>query len=152
MTTDFQTHLEKQHARLGDFIVLLDREQSILTAAPVAIDALSDITENKRKLAAELEQLEAQRQQRVIAHGEAADRAGAQALSERLGCSDLWRDFIALVDQASTQNRLNGLHIGTRLDHTQRTLGFLRQISAQSLYSADGQRAPSSGQRISSGA
>ncbi|GAB3671602.1 flagella synthesis protein FlgN [Salinisphaera aquimarina] len=152
MTRDFQAHLAHQHARLGEFIALLGREQSVLAATPVAIDALSDITENKRTLAAELEQLEAQRQQLVIAHGEAADRAGAQALSERLGCSDLWQDFIARVDEASTLNRLNGLYIGTRLDHTQRTLGFLRQISAQSLYSADGQRAPSSGRRISSGA
>lgn len=152
MNSDFQTHLENQHARLGDFIALLGREQSILAATPVAIDALSDITELKRELAAELERLEAHRQHLVTAHGEAADRAGARSLSERLGCSDLWQDFIARVDEASTQNRLNGLHIGTRLDHTQRTLGFLRQMSAQSLYSANGQRAPSSGRRISSGA
>ncbi|MES1923795.1 flagellar protein FlgN [Salinisphaera sp. T31B1] len=152
MNDGFQAHVAAQHARLGEFIAVLERERAILADTPVAIDTLSDITEAKRALAADLERMEARRQQLVAAHGHPTDAAGAAALAERLGCTALWQTFIARVDDARTHNRLNGLHIDTRLDHARRTLGFLRQASAQNLYAADGQRAAPAGRRFSGGA
>lgn len=140
MRDDFIASLERQHGAVGRFLGLLEQEQTLLAATPVSIDMLSTLTEEKSAQAAELEALEQARQAILVARGHTPDRAGAERLAATLGCTAQWQAFIARVDQAQTQNRINGLAIDTKLDFNQRTLAFLQRATGHALYGPTGQK------------
>ena len=52
-------------------------------------------------------------------------------------CSD-WQALLERIEAARMQNQINGLAIGTRLDHTNRTLSFLQRETGQTLYGPNG--------------
>ncbi|WP_423821839.1 flagellar protein FlgN [Salinisphaera sp. SPP-AMP-43] len=150
--THYAEHLSRQNAAVEAFVEVLHRERDVLAARPVPMDQLSDVTETKSNQAAVLEDME--RTRRALADAERADRGDLddREIAERFGCRDLWAQLSMRVAEARTQNDINGLAIQTRLDYTNRALGFLRRSAAQSLYAADGQRRPSSQGRLRGGA
>ncbi len=150
MTHEFISNVEQQHKALGRFIDLLAREQALLGATPLSIDTLSRITEQKAAQAAELESLDAARQNILLAHGYTADRAGAERLAEQLDCAALWQAFIERVRDAQTENRANGLSIDMKLDFTQRALAFVQRITGHTLYGPNGQKRALGGKSIQS--
>ncbi len=150
MTHEFIRTVEQQQEALGRFIDLLAREQALLSATPLSIDTLSRITEQKAAQAAELESLDAARQNILAAHGYTTDRAGAQRLAERLGGVELWQAFIERVIEARTENSANGLSIDMKLDFTQRALAFVQRITGHTLYGPNGQKRTLGGKSIQS--
>jgi flagellar biosynthesis/type III secretory pathway chaperone len=149
---DFAAHLRHQHAVLETFVALLEREGQLLAQTPLASDAFADVTETKRRLAAELETLEDQRRTLVAAHGYPPDSAGTTRLVETLGYAESWQAFIALVTTARAANQANGLAIQQRLDFANQALAILRHGTEATLYAANGRRQQAVGRRIDSGA
>jgi flagellar biosynthesis/type III secretory pathway chaperone len=133
-------------------VALLEREKELLTETPIAVAAFSDITESKRRTAAELETLEGERCALVTAHGYPPDSAGTAGLAETLGCAGSWQAFIALVATARAANQANGLAIQHRLDFANQALAILRHGTEATLYAANGRRQQAAGRRIDSGA
>ena len=148
MTDAFVDNLQQHHDAVVRFLELLEAEQTMLTDAPASIDALSRLTERKAAQAGELEALDQQRRNLLAARGYTADRSGAAQLAAACGCVDLWQALVERIEATRDQNRINGLVIGNRLDHTQRTLSFLQRATGQTLYGRNG-RARSLGSRHS---
>lgn len=138
MNDEFQRNLQQHHDAVVTFIELLEAEQSLLVDAPTPVDALADLTERKADQARALEALDMQRRSLLSANGYTADRDGGEAAAAHQGCTPLWQALLAQIASASTQNRINGLAIGNRLDHTNRTLNFIQRASGQTVYGPNG--------------
>ncbi|MES1928641.1 flagella synthesis protein [Salinisphaera dokdonensis CL-ES53] len=138
MTDAFVDNLQQHHDAVARFLELLEAEQAMLTDAPASIDALSQLTERKVAQANELEALDQRRRTLLEARGYTTDRSGAEQLAAACGCGDLWQALVERIEATRNQNRINGLVIGNRLDHTHRTLGFLQRATGQTLYGRNG--------------
>lgn len=138
MNDPFAINLQQHHDALGEFMTVLDKEQALFTEAPVAVDALSRLTERKAAQAKTLEQLDSQRRAMLAERGYDTGREGASELAASLGCDAIWQALLERIEAARTQNQINGLAIGTRLDHTNRTLSFLQRETGQTLYGPNG--------------
>jgi flagella synthesis protein FlgN len=138
MNDPFAINLQQHHDALGEFMTLLETEQSLFTDAPVAVDALARLTERKAAQAKTLEQLDGQRRAILHERGYSTDRDGASQLAAALEQDALWQALLERIEAARMQNQINGLAIGTRLDHTNRTLSFLQRETGQTLYGPNG--------------
>ncbi|MES1938643.1 FlgN protein [Salinisphaera sp. T5B8] len=138
MNDPFALNLQQHHDALGEFMTLLESEQSLFTDAPVAVDALSRLTERKAAQAKALEQLDGQRRALLAERGYDTDRDGARRLAATLDCEALWQALLTRIEAVRAQNQINGLAIETRLDHTNRTLAFLQRATGQTLYGPNG--------------
>lgn len=139
MNDEFQRNLQQHHDAVVTFIELLVSEQALLADTPTPVDALARLTERKADQADALDTLDRQRRSLLDASGYTPDRNGGEAAAAQQGCTPLWQALLTQIATASTQNRINGLAIGNRLDHTNRTLSFLQRASGQTLYGPNGQ-------------
>lgn len=141
---DYADHLTRQATAIQAFVDVLHHERDALAARPAAYAALAAITEAKTRQADALEVLERERRAMAEAARAGTDLNDAE-IAHKLGCGELWARFSAQVARARNQNRINGVAINTRLDHTEARLNFLRRNASESLYAANGQRRSTSG-------
>lgn len=138
MNDEFQRNLQQHHDAVVAFIELLEAEQALLGDAPTRVDALADLTERKADQARVLEDLDTQRRALLRSNGYTPDREGGEIAAADQCCMPLWQALLAQIAAASAQNRINGLAIGNRLDHTSRTLNFIQRASGQTVYGRNG--------------
>nr|MDP2190626.1 flagellar protein FlgN [Rhodoferax sp.] len=137
MSSLLLNHLTREHAAIGAFVELLDREAAAMTGGDFT--SLPGLAGRKSQLADQIMFLGRQREIEQLALGYAAGRSGADAAaaagSEAL--QNAWRDLLARAAQAHECNHRNGVMIHTHLDFTRQSIGFL-QASGQPLYGPDG--------------
>ncbi|OGA98071.1 MAG: flagellar biosynthesis protein [Burkholderiales bacterium RIFCSPHIGHO2_12_FULL_61_11] len=130
-------HLTLEHAAIGAFIDLLDREAEAMTRGDFT--ALPELARRKSRQADEISVLRHQRETEQLALGYAADRSGAADAAAAGGkaLQNAWRELQACSAQARERNHRNGVMIHTHLDFTRQSICFL-QASGQPLYGPDG--------------
>lgn len=137
---------------LGEFLAAIEAERRCLSGSDVG--ALSGTTNRKSDLAAQLSQLESQRDAALVAKGFAAGRAGVEAWLASLAVQSsrapraTWKSILESVKKAKRENDLNGKLIATRLQQNQQALGILLgEGNDSNTYGADGQRSAKAGRR-----
>lgn len=129
-------HLLREEAALyTQLVVLLRDEQQAL--AQGAADDIIKLTTAKAECVAQIDSLEAQRQQRTQQSG-LAEQLSTSTPDTPLG--QLWQHLTDLATQARDLNQLNGRMINMRLQRTQAALEVLRNDEQRpSVYGPDGQ-------------
>lgn len=129
-------HLQQERAVMDAFLELLDREAEALVQS--RFSELPQITEQKAQLADRINVLEQEREQRQLAAGFPAARAGGDAAAAADSeLQKVWQDLLARAAQARENNHRNGIMIHTHLDFVRQSINFLR-AHGQSLYGPDG--------------
>ncbi len=140
--------LIEELALLRDFIAALKSEQDLLVGGE--IDSLTPILEEKGRLAAELGQRIARRNQALSSAGMESEKASmavwlaGQPAATQAG----WEAILSLAKEARLMNEINGNLIKTRMQNNQQALAVLQAASNQVLlYGKDGQQLSGSGGR-----
>ncbi|WP_177187725.1 flagella synthesis protein FlgN [Formivibrio citricus] len=140
--------LKDELACLEQVVALLKKEQEVLASA--RIDQLSDITNNKTRLVAELENFSAVRLALMQTHNIPDDGSAiAGWLATHAPSSlDLWKTLIDLARQAAAYNRSNGQLLSGREEANRNLMRILlAEQDAETGYSADGRISHSSTRR-----
>lgn len=137
-------HLTREHAAIGEFLELLDREADAMTSGEFT--SLSGISEHKSQLADQIAFFGRQRAMEQVALGYASDRSGTDAAAAAGGeeLQTAWHDLLTYAAQARERNHRNGVMIHTHLDFTQQSIRYL-QASGQPLYGPDGTHSTGAG-------
>ncbi|MDC8759332.1 flagella synthesis protein FlgN [Janthinobacterium fluminis] len=141
--------LRDERALMNSLLELMQQEQRSLVAAD--IDMLTQLTERKTALVAQLSAGAARRHAALAAAGFAAGEEGMDAWLASAGDADaaaLWRGLLDDTRAAKELNRLNGMLVNKQLAHTQGALNTLRP-AAQSgnFYGPSGQTTTSTPSR-----
>jgi flagella synthesis protein FlgN len=146
-----QALIKQESALLGDFIVLLGKEQEALKRADAA--ALPELGEAKSQLVDQLNALEISRAKALgqteatlapeAVLGRLTALPGGQALVER------WKDLLELARQAKQLHEQNRQLLQMHLQQTSELLAALtRKAERQTLYGSNGQAQLNTGSRI----
>ena len=137
MITVLLDHLTQEHAAIGVFLELLDREAAAMSGGDFA--ALPALVERKAQLVEQIAQLDRQREMAQVGLGYAANQSGADSVAAAGGeaLQGAWRDLREQAAQARACNHRNGVMIHTHLDFTRQSINFLK-ASGQPLYGPDG--------------
>ena len=143
--------LAKETSLVSTFIGALGEEQVALTHGN--IEVLAQISSRKTDLAAQLNDLETERNAALAKAGFAAGRQGTEAwlASQGIGAAAAlqWAQLLKLAGDARELNILNGKLIALRLQATNQALAILSQEAQKTgLYGPDGQAAQLTGSRI----
>lgn len=144
MSSQLLDFLTREHAAIGAFIELLEREAAAMIDGDFA--QLPELAQSKSELADQIKFLEQQREREQLALGYAAGRGGAEAACAAGGAA-LWQGWQVLLEraaQAHVLNHRNGAMVHAHLDFTRQTLSFL-QAGGQPLYGPDGTHATAAG-------
>ena len=140
--------IKDELAVLEQVVATLKREQEVLASA--RIEQLTDITENKTKLVAELETLSARRSSLMQASNIPDD---GSAITSWISLHEpatlpLWQTLIDLARQAAQYNRSNGKLLASREEANRNLMRILlSEQDADSGYSADGRMSLSTSRR-----
>lgn len=135
----------EQHA-FREFSATLKAEQKALIADDIA--GLTSLSALKQKQVEQLNELAAERLERIAALGFSGDRAGMEQWAQYNGSAALeaWHALLAVAELAHHANQVNGSLIQSRMQHNKQMLSALLAASSHtSLYGPDGQRANSAG-------
>ena len=134
---------------LKRFCVLLDEERKALTGAKA--EALPAIVAEKSKLASQLSQLEASRDQVLLASGMESGRPGMDAWLKTTknpkAEEERWGLLLDLASKARSENETNGRLINLLLQQNQEALSVLLSSGGGSIYGPDGQHRNLAGKR-----
>lgn len=145
------THLQDQHARLDQLLVLLADERALLGAGEIDGTALARLAEQKQQVLTTLAELEQRRRSALEAFGYGNHTAADIQAARDQNCLPQWQRLRARTGQAARQNRLNGELINLRMAGNQRLLNELHALAGKDLYGPDGQ-AKGKAARLSSSA
>lgn len=142
MLADLDDLLNQELSTLRLFSAAIADEQAILVSGE--IDPLPAATARKSSLAAQLSQLDAQRNQLLLAkgylsgaEGMAAWRQALETTSEALAC---WDAILDLAAKSKAENDINGRLISGQLQKSQQALSILMGDAGKSItYGANGQ-------------
>lgn len=136
--------LTREHAAVGAFVALLNKEADAMTAGQ--FNSLPELAERKSHLADQIAVLGRQRESEQIRLGYAADGSGADAAAAAGGeaLQKAWDDLRERAAQAHECNYRNGVMIHTHLDFTRQAISFLK-VSGKPLYGPDGTHNTGSG-------
>lgn len=152
MTQQLLRHLTQEHAAIGAFLELLDREAAALSGGDFA--AMPALVERKAQLVEQIASLDRQREMEQISLGYTADQSGADGVAAAGGkaLQDAWRNLREQAAQAREHNHRNGVIVHTHLDFTRQSINFLK-ASGQPLYGPDGTHHTGAGKgnRLASG-
>ena len=145
MSSLLLNHLTQEHAAVGAFLELLDKEAAAMSHGDFA--ALPALAERKSQLIEQVALLDRQRELEQISLGYAADRSGAESVAAAGGevLQTAWRNLRELAMQAREHNHRNGVMVHTHLDFTRQSISFLK-ARGQPLYGPDGTHHTGTGQ------
>ncbi|MGG7054592.1 flagella synthesis protein FlgN [Nitrosomonas sp. ANs5] len=133
--------LQLELGAMKTFLALLEREQK--TLADGDINELSLLTGDKDRVADQLSQLEARRNQLLTAGGLPDGAQGIKMwlsgnhAESAIECA--WKQLLDLARCAKALNLTNAVIVSNHLSHTQRTLSALQSAAGRvTLYSAKG--------------
>ncbi len=138
--------LLQERERVGEFLALLQREQSALVAGDH--DGLMAFTEQKAVRILELRRLSDERSRLLASHGLRADKDGMSGWIERHGdegARRVWDEIKSLAAQVRAANEINGALVAARLKHNQLAITALQSAAR----SNPGVYGPDGGTRIS---
>jgi len=141
--------LSEEIRRLEEFVVLLKREQELLTRGD--IEALLPLTENKTSLTNQLAALAQAREGQLERLGLARGRVGMEAWLASSGEDNTkaWQKLLDLATEARGLNVSNGKLIGLHLQHNQQAFAILMTATNRAMnYGPDGQPQAQLGGRI----
>lgn len=148
------TALNAERAALSGFIALLKREQGMLTEN--STDQLIELSEQKSNAALQLSQLGDARRALLQNNIPQLNLTTIQAWLEKHSPAALtiWREVLALAEQAHQLNNINGELIQMKQRHNQQALLVLSNaVNKANLYGPNGQPnfSPGSGRSLGSG-
>lgn len=150
MTSASPHPLEDEVDKIGEFIVLLRREQELLKSGDT--DALLPLIEVKTQLADRLAGLAQAREDRLTRQGFAGGRAGMEDWLRRQGTESqrrTWQTLLELAGEARALNEINGKLIGLHMQHNQQAFTALMNATNRAMtYGPDGQQQAGLGGRI----
>lgn len=147
----FTELLRREVELLESFAKLLEEEQSILKQN--IPDELPALAKKKAPLIEALNAIEAQRNKALATQGFASDREGMQSWlnqhPKEQQTNTLWNSLLAGAKRARDLNDLNGQLVNQQLQMTGEALAVLgHEARRQTLYGANGQSTPLTGNRI----
>lgn len=135
-----QRVIDDEAALLGDFVRLLEQEESLLVEGQT--DVLLALADQKTQLYRRLQFLHDERS-RIVARSRPADLPGLLAQSP--AAATAWNGVLELAAEAQRRNGINGQLIAERMKHNQAALSVLLAAADQpQLYGPDGQSRPTS--------
>ena len=145
---DLVKTVAEEAKQVRQFVELLELEQSALTHGKT--DALSNIAEQKEKLAGDLNRLGQKRSNLLASLGYSPDRLGMDAWrAKHPQAKALWSNTLSLAAKARELNRVNGELIEMHLQYNNRALDILlRKETTLDLYGPDGKTAGQGDRRI----
>ena len=149
MRTDYALILSQQAPLLEALLTALRQEQNLLLQGEVDGPALEAIADEKRDCLSQLQSLEDQRQSSLQAMGLTATAIDQEQAASQQNCLRLWETIQSTTRQTQHLNQLNGVLIEKRLQHNQRVLHTLRELTSAPVYDADGQSRRGSSLRTS---
>jgi flagella synthesis protein FlgN len=121
-------NLSKEIEAARSLLNLLKQEESLLVKAD--IDGLSQLTEQKAKIAVEMSMLAKSRHAILKTAGFEPTESGMQAwLTSTTPTSsdhEAWNELLSLAQSGKEMNRVNGLLIAQQLAHNQNALNVLQ--------------------------
>lgn len=140
--------IEADAIQLREFIVLLEREESLLVAGDT--DALLTLTQDKTERYRQLQRLH---DDKALLLGRLGRSNSDTAIRELCGglprVLARWEEVLELAHTARERNALNGKLITERMQHNQAALSVLLSAANHpQLYDAAGQTRPTGGGRI----
>lgn len=146
--------LAAERAALQKFVVLLEREQTMLMENQA--DQLLELSEQKSRDALELNKLAEARRALLKQHIPQLTVEAIRAWLETHSREALaaWQEVLSLAERAQTINNANGAVIQMKLRHNQQSLAVLSSaVNKANLYGPDGQPSfsPGSGRSLGSG-
>lgn len=134
--------LSEERQAAHDLLQLLKKEQELLVEATV--DGLPELTAEKARLAARMQELAVRRHQSLGAIGFEANETGMQAWLDSAATAAETSSWSALLEAASAakeQNRLNGSLIARHMARNQSALNVLQgnPQGSPSTYGPNGQ-------------
>lgn len=130
--------IQQHRQRVEQLTQLLHAERAQLSAGTLNGAQLAEIAERKQRSLKTIDDFEQQRRQTLQRLGYEDSRAGDEQAAQDAGCLALWRDLIALAEEAERLNRANGSIISIRSETNQRLLNALQEAAGQGLYGPDG--------------
>lgn len=134
-----QASLQQEISVMTQLADVLKAEQTALVDGDVA--ALSELTQSKSRLVANIAELEHARNQAIAAKGFADDIQGFKdylASTTDTALSQAWDELLRISEAAKETNRTNGMLINRHLARNQGALNALQQ-NKQPLYGPSGQ-------------
>jgi len=131
---------QNELSALSRFIEVLQQEQSALTKAD--LNQLITVSQEKNKLAEQLNQLGRDRIATLASLGVGGDTASVEnwLKTQPADVKTAWITLLESAKAAQHLNQINGKLIETQLQHTQQALNALSSAANQSaVYGADGQ-------------
>lgn len=134
----FAQLLKLEHAKMGEFIELLKREEALLIAGDA--DALVALTQEKTELYQKLQRIHEGRAMLLgRARLEVSDASIRRVFGSVPKALTLWDEVLARAAEAQERNRVNGNLIIERMQHNQAALSVLMAANNQpSLYDSGG--------------
>ena len=152
LKSDYEDQLAAERETVEQYLSILNQESDLLAETLVPFQQLSDLTEAKRHCAEVLAKMVTERRD-LAEQLRAPDEVDYAQVAAEMGCAEAWQTLVTLYAEAESSNKRNGVAIQDRLDHTERAIDFLRQQTANDLYSASGQyEQQATGGRINQGA
>ncbi|MGH8809986.1 MAG: flagella synthesis protein FlgN [Noviherbaspirillum sp.] len=135
-------NLGKEIDAAQNLLQLLKREESLLVN--VDVDGLSQLTEEKAKIAAQMSVLARSRHDMLKAAGFEPTESGMQAWLTSAAATaddhDAWNELLALAQSGKELNRVNGLLIAQQLASNQNALNVLQgNPQGSGVYGPNGQ-------------
>ena len=149
MHTDYAPILGQQAPLLEALLIALRQEQDLLLRGEVDGPGLEAVANHKRDCLSQLQVLEDQRQSSLQAMGLTASAMDQEEAASQQDCLLLWETVQSTTRQTQHLNQLNGVLIEKRLQHNQRVLHTLRELTSAPVYDADGQSRRGSSLRTS---
>lgn len=134
--------LETIQEHLNMLTVLLHKEQDLLMQSRPDGTRLTQLSGEKAQLFAALERMELLRRETQQGLGFDNTLTAAEHAAAQIGCLPLWRNIQSTAQQAIHINGLNGILVRQSLEHNQRALNTLQEMSGSFVYDANGKPCP----------
>ncbi|MDY0073549.1 MAG: flagellar protein FlgN [Thauera sp.] len=140
--------IEAEAVQLGEFIAVLEREQSLLIEGQT--DALLTLSQEKNERYRQLQRLNDERSQLLLRSGHGLSDAAIRKIFARLPrVLSRWDEVLGLARIARDHNALNGQLIVERMANNQAALSILLAAADKpQLYNAEGMARPTGSGRI----
>lgn len=137
--------LGEQQERLASLKALLEDELEALTHGEIDGGRLERIAVDKQTLLGELERFEGLRRQVQAKLGYPAGLEGDRQAARDAGCLETWQSLHLLTERTARLNDLAGGLLAMRMEHNQRMLAFIHDVSEKTLYDPRGRAGSQSG-------
>lgn len=143
--------LDDQQERLARLKVLLEEELQALTHGEIDGRRFERIAGDKQALLGELEHFERRRRLVQAKLGYPAGLEGDRRAAQDADCLETWQSLHLLAERTARLNDLAGGLLAMRMEHNQRMLAFIHDVSEKTLYDPRGRTGSQSG-RLSASA